>query len=776
MTDPIYRTSGAWGAGKGSDLTPAEVDGNFYGIDQRVAYLEDNPTAAIYPVSASMDGSTYTIGYSNDTEFSVIWEMPRPRYRGPWAPDTSYLAIDYFLSPEGGFGAVLKDHVSAATFDWNATSGGDAVYLKLVGPSGTTDALGDLTNVTISGAANGDFLVYQSGFWVNSTPATATLTLSVFVGDTGSGGVKGLVPAPGTGDAAAGKFLKADGTWAIPPGSGGGSTSLAGLSDIQITSLANGHLLQYDSTLGKWKNIALSSVGGTITGVTAGTGLSGGGSSGSVTVSLASVSTARILANISGASAAPSANSLTAILDAIIGSDRGSIIRRDATGWTVLTPGPAGTYLKSGGTGADVSWDTPVGSGTITEVAAGTGLTGGGTSGSVTVALDSIADDRLLANISGGSAAPSANTLTAILDHILGSGRGQIIYRGASSWAALSPGQSGWYLQTKGSAGDPAWAKVSGGGVSGTSGVSTSIWGLGCDYATAAALAANTYSNGTSGVGATLTGNSNGAISIDGNTPSVADRILVKDEAAPAHNGVYVVTTVGSGGAPYVLTRASDYDQTSEIVQGSAFAISGGDTNINTAWVLITGGAITIGTTSLEFEALTATLPDCAEGEVLGNAQSYDAPAIPTNLARMLRASLGDGIAGQVITSNGPGVDATWETPPGGGGLTTYSKTADYTVLTSDDAARFNNIGASADIVLSLPAAADGLSYAFAVFAAHYIKLLADGSDEISIGTDSSAGGGYVRSNAPYSFISIEAHSTGRWVVSSMTGAWSIDA
>ncbi len=42
-----------------------------------------------------------------------------------------------------------------------------------------------------------------------------------FTGDSGSGGSVGLVPAPAAGDAAAGKYLKADGTWAAP--SGGGS-------------------------------------------------------------------------------------------------------------------------------------------------------------------------------------------------------------------------------------------------------------------------------------------------------------------------------------------------------------------------------------------------------------------------------------------------------------------------------------------------------------------------------------------------------------------------
>jgi hypothetical protein len=39
------------------------------------------------------------------------------------------------------------------------------------------------------------------------------------IGDSGSGGTAGNVPAPGAGDAAAGKFLKADGTFAVPAGS-----------------------------------------------------------------------------------------------------------------------------------------------------------------------------------------------------------------------------------------------------------------------------------------------------------------------------------------------------------------------------------------------------------------------------------------------------------------------------------------------------------------------------------------------------------------------------
>lgn len=59
--------------------------------------------------------------------------------------------------------------------------------------------------------------------WPDDNIQAAT---SVFQGDSGSGGAVGYVPAPAAGDAAANKFLKADGTWAITP-AGGGATNLS---------------------------------------------------------------------------------------------------------------------------------------------------------------------------------------------------------------------------------------------------------------------------------------------------------------------------------------------------------------------------------------------------------------------------------------------------------------------------------------------------------------------------------------------------------------------
>lgn len=75
--------------------------------------------------------------------------------------------------------------------------------------------------------------------------------------------------------------------------------------------------------------------------------------------------------------------------------------------------------------------------------------------------LPSIADKRILANISGSTALPSANTLTAILDAILGSTKGMIAYRDASAWQALAIGADGKVLTASG--GIPSWASSSGG-------------------------------------------------------------------------------------------------------------------------------------------------------------------------------------------------------------------------------------------------------------------------------------------------------------------------
>jgi len=118
--------------------------------------------------------------------------------------------------------------------------------------------------------------------------------------------------------------------------------------------------------------------------------------------------------------------------------------------------------------------------------------------------------------------------------------------------------------------------------------------------ATTANLSA-TYSNGTAGVGATLTNSgSQAAFAVDGVTPSQNNRVLVKDQTAAAQNGIYVLTTVGSGSTNWVLTRATPEDQPAELSGGSFVFVTDGTTNGDNGYVFTHTGAPTFGTTALD--------------------------------------------------------------------------------------------------------------------------------------------------------------------------------
>ena len=117
--------------------------------------------------------------------------------------------------------------------------------------------------------------------------------------------------------------------------------------------------------------------------------------------------------------------------------------------------------------------------------------------------------------------------------------------------------------------------------------------------ASAAALAASTYANGSSGVGATLTANANGALTIDGVSMSTNDRVLIKDQTDASHNGVYTVTNAGGASATFVLTRATDTDTAAEMTGGTFVFAEQGTANADNGFVFTHNGTPTIGTTDL---------------------------------------------------------------------------------------------------------------------------------------------------------------------------------
>lgn len=125
--------------------------------------------------------------------------------------------------------------------------------------------------------------------------------------------------------------------------------------------------------------------------------------------------------------------------------------------------------------------------------------------------------------------------------------------------------------------------------------------------ATITTLPAYTYSNGSSGIGATLTATSTGTLTIDGHLTALGDVILVKNETSTnqPNNGLYTVTTAGASGVAYVLTRSVDMDASAQFT-GAIMAVGEvSATYPGTLW-LCNQTAPTVGTTNIAFTEVSA--------------------------------------------------------------------------------------------------------------------------------------------------------------------------
>ena len=121
-----------------------------------------------------------------------------------------------------------------------------------------------------------------------------------------------------------------------------------------------------------------------------------------------------------------------------------------------------------------------------------------------------------------------------------------------------------------------------------------------CKLATTTNLTA-TYSNGSLGVGATLTNSGTQAtLTLDSTAANLDDRILVKDQTTRTQNGIYVVTNVGGASSNWVLTRATPEDQPAELSGGAFVFVEEGVLNANNGYTFTHTGAPTFGTTNLD--------------------------------------------------------------------------------------------------------------------------------------------------------------------------------
>lgn len=499
------------------------------------------------------------------------------------------------------------------------------------------------------------------------TPATSdnstTIATTAFVKAQGAGA--GTVTTVNTGAGLTGGPITTSGTISLTT-TGVTPATYGALAYLpQITVDAYGRLSSASNILITPANIGAAS---STTTITAGTGLTGGGDlSANRTIALASVAAGYVIGNPTTGSAQPTGVSLSSIIDESMGNVVGSVLYRSTGGWTTLGPGTSGQVLRTQGLGNAPTWATVTGTGTVINVDTGTGLTGGPITTTGTI---SIANTGVTAATYGSASKSASFTVNA---------QGQLT-NAAETNIAISASQitSGQITnsQLQNSSLTVGSTTISLGGTA------TSLAGLSsvtvtadptsnlelatkqyvdsvaaginyhpaCNYATTVDLGSVAYSNGSSGVGATLTKTSPFAtLSMDGYTfvaGDVGKRVLVKNESNAAYNGIYTVTDIGSGSVAWVLTRATDFDQVGtgqdEIGPGDTTFVLAGTVNANTQWTQTTELPITIGTTSIVFVQVGAQVTYSA---------GTGLTLVGTTFSLSTPVSIGNGGTGQTTAS-----------------------------------------------------------------------------------------------------------------------------
>jgi hypothetical protein len=360
--------------------------------------------------------------------------------------------------------------------------------------------------------------------------------------------------------------------------------------------------------------------------------------------------------------------------------------------------GNAGKALTLNATATDVEWQTVTGLGTVTSVDVSGGTTGLTTSGGPITAAGTITIGGTLAPTSGGTGITSytvgdilfANTTTQ-LDKLSVGTNGYLLGSNGTAPQYLNPanitigtatnlagGANGSIPYQTGSgtttflASSTGVIAASGGAPAYTMTPSLTQVTVAADPTLALQVATKQYvdtlvSSGITyhtpvkyevpsttgnltatynqpggagvGVGATLTNaGTQVAFTPDGVVAQVGDRILVYNQTNAFENGVYTVTTVGSGSTNWVLTRATDADSyglkdTDALGNGDAFFVTSGNTGAGETYVCNAASPIVFGTTAISFvQVSSAQIYSAGNGLTLTGTQfSLSAPVSIAN-------------------------------------------------------------------------------------------------------------------------------------------------
>ena len=497
-------------------------------------------------------------GQTVQTTTAAISASPSQTYQYLTTVQTPQLPNSRFLSTGTGLGLV--------------DGGAQSFYrITLNGVSGTLESMGNGFGVNVGGtmtarsiAVSGAGLSISNGDGQSGNP---TVSLDGTVASLANNGGTGFLALPGNGTVS-GRTLTGtanqigitnpNGIAGSPVFSIADNPVLPGTEGVTVPigttaerpSSPNNGELRYNTSTATFEGYANNTWGSitTGTGVTSvgtGTGLTGGPITSTGTISIAnttvvagSYTSANITVNAQGQITA-AANGAAGGVTSFSAGTTGFTPSSATTGAITL----AGTLnVANGGTGATSLTGYLVGSGTRPVTAVATIPNAGLTNSSITVGTTAIA--------------LGATSLT------LG---------GLTSVAVTQDPTSALQLATKQYVDAVAEGlHIHGASAAATTGTLASITG-----------GTVTYNNGTAGVGATLT-LSVALTVLDGYTLLNGDRVLVKNEATQANNGIYTWATGGT-----VLTRATDFDTAAEMASGDFTFVVNGTLYANTGWVQI---------------------------------------------------------------------------------------------------------------------------------------------------------------------------------------------
>ena len=121
----VYVTTGAWGTGTGAPNSAAQVDGNFYDVDQRIVALGADLAEGKRIDTVTYTSTSMTFHFTDGSSQIIPLPVVTMQYVGPWMNATPYVPGNLFTAANG-FYQVLESHTTPAApapFDPNATDG-----------------------------------------------------------------------------------------------------------------------------------------------------------------------------------------------------------------------------------------------------------------------------------------------------------------------------------------------------------------------------------------------------------------------------------------------------------------------------------------------------------------------------------------------------------------------------------------------------------------------------------------------------------------------------